>query len=79
MQARSWKVAKMCAMTLCYLTMAEDGEETMAQEGAILALVMLLGIKGHKLLPVCVQALYNLTCSKGESRRSCCCCCWLRS
>jgi hypothetical protein len=65
MQARSWKVAKMCAMTLCYLTMAEDGEEIMATEGAILALVMLLGIKGHKLLPVCVQALYNLTCSKG--------------
>ena len=63
MHARSWKVAKMCAMTLCYLSMEDNGEEIIANEGGILALVVLLGIKGQKLLPVCVQALYNLTCS----------------
>lgn len=33
----------------------------MAKEGAILALVVLLGIKGQSLLPICVQALYNIT------------------
>lgn len=29
---------------------------------AILALGVLLGLRGHRLLPMCVQALYNLTC-----------------
>jgi len=42
--------------------MQPDGEAIMAKEGAILALVVLFGIKGQRLLPVCVQALYNLTC-----------------
>ena len=32
--------------------------------GAILALAILLGIKGQRLLPICVQTLYNLTCVK---------------
>jgi hypothetical protein len=66
MQARSWKVAKLCAMTLCYLSMHPGGEETMANEGAILALALLLNMKGHKLLPVSVQALYNLTCAASD-------------
>jgi hypothetical protein len=41
--------------------MQVNGEAIMAKEGAILALVVLLGIKGQSLLPVCVQALYNMT------------------
>lgn len=34
----------------------------MAKEGAILALVILLGVRNQRLAPTCVQALYNLTC-----------------
>ena len=30
--------------------------------GAILALSILLGIKGQRLLPICIHTLYNLTC-----------------
>jgi hypothetical protein len=41
--------------------MQVNGEAIMAKEGAILALVVLLGIKGQSLLPICVQALYNMT------------------
>lgn len=65
-QVRSWKLAKLCAWTLCNLSMEEDGQAMaiMAQEGAILALVILLGLRGQRLLPVCVQALYNLTCAE---------------
>jgi hypothetical protein len=55
------KVAKLCALTLCNLSMEVNGEAIMAKEGAILALVVLLGIKGQSLLPICVQALYNMT------------------
>ena len=36
----------------------------MARDGAILALVILLGLKGGRLLPVAAQSLYNLTCVK---------------
>ncbi len=63
MQARNWRVAKLCALSLCNLSMEVNGEAIMAKEGAILALVVLLGIKGQSLLPICVQALYNMTCS----------------
>eukprot|EP01035_Chromulina_nebulosa_P020347 gene20347-26411_t len=62
MQARSEKISKLCAMTLCNLSMQPRGEATMAKDGALIALMILLGTKGHKLLPICVQALYNLTC-----------------
>lgn len=62
MQIRSWRIAKLCALALANLSMQPEGEATMAKEGAILALVVLFGIKGQRLLPVCVQALYNLTC-----------------
>ncbi len=62
MQVRSWNIAKRCAWTLCNLSMQEQGEAVMAKDGAILALVILLGLRGQRLLPVCVQALYNLTC-----------------
>lgn len=51
----------MCALTLCNLSMQVNGEAIMAKEGGILALVVLLGIKGQSLLPICVQALYNIT------------------
>ena len=30
--------------------------------GAIVVLTMLLGMKGQRLLPICVHTLYNLTC-----------------
>ena len=50
-------------MTLCNLSMQSNGEAIMAREGAILALVVLLGAKGQSLLPICVQALYNITCT----------------
>lgn len=62
MTARSLKIAKLCAQTLCNLSMHDGGEYIMARDGAILALVILLGIKGHRLMPICIQALYNLTC-----------------
>jgi hypothetical protein len=59
---RSWHLAKLCALTLCNLSMQRNGEAVMAQEGAIFGLMTLLTIRGQRLLPVCVQALYNLTC-----------------
>jgi hypothetical protein len=62
MQVRSWKIAKLCALTLRNLSIQAKTESLMAKEGAILALVILLGIRQHRLLPVCCQALYNLTC-----------------
>lgn len=40
------------------------GEPTMVHDGAMIALVRLISIKGQKLLPICVQAMYNLTCSE---------------
>lgn len=58
------KVAKLTSLTLCYLSMQERGEATMATEGAIGALSTLLTMKGQSLLPVCVQALYNMTCAE---------------
>ena len=54
--------AKLCALALCNLSMCNNEEATVAENGAILALTILLGLRGHRLLPVCVQALYNLTC-----------------
>ena len=42
--------------------MQENGEAIMARDGALVALMILFGTKGLKLLPICVQALYNLTC-----------------
>jgi hypothetical protein len=63
---RSWKIAQLCAWTLCNLSMEEDSQAMaiMAQEGAITALGILFGLRQQRLLPVCVQALYNLTCAE---------------
>lgn len=41
--------------------MQVDGEATMANEFAIMALMVLVGINGHLLLPICAQTMYNLT------------------
>ena len=49
-------------MCLCNLSMEPNGEAIMAKEGAILAIGILMGIKGQRLLPICVHTLYNLTC-----------------
>eukprot|EP01041_Mallomonas_annulata_P005817 gene5817-11737_t len=62
MSVRHWKIAKLCALTLCNLSFHNGGESTMAKEGAVLALVILLAVRNQRLAPVCVQALYNLTC-----------------
>lgn len=62
MSVRHWKIAKLCAQTLCNLSMEPNCEAVMAKEGAILALVILLSVRNQRLAPVCVQALYNLTC-----------------
>ena len=62
MSVRHWKIAKLCAQTLCNLSMEPHCEAVMAKEGAILALVILLGVRNQRLAPICVQALYNLTC-----------------
>lgn len=62
MRPVSIRTAKLCALTLNNLTMCANQEATVAENGAILALGILMGIKGYRLLPVCVQALYNLTC-----------------
>ena len=55
-------IAKLCALTLCNLSNEIGGEKVMAKEGAVLALVILLGVRNQRLAPVCVQALHNLTC-----------------
>jgi hypothetical protein len=55
------KVAKLCALTLCNLSMQPNGEATMAGENAVGALVQLSTYRGPALLPICVQALYNMT------------------
>jgi hypothetical protein len=57
----AWKVAKLCALTLCNLSMFPEGESTMADENAVGALVQLSTYRGPALLPICVQALYNMT------------------
>lgn len=44
--------------------MEAGGESALAKEGAVLALVILLGVRSNRLAPTCVQALYNLTCVK---------------
>jgi hypothetical protein len=62
MSVRHWKIAKLCAQTLCNLSMQHGGENILAKEGAVLALVILLGIRNQRLAPTCVQTLYNLTC-----------------
>ena len=62
MSVRDWKIAKLCAQTLCSLSMHQHGEAVMAKDGAILALVILLGVRGYRLLPIASQSLYNLTC-----------------
>lgn len=66
MQVKSWKIAKTCAQTLAFLSMHEGSEAAMAKEGAILGSVILLGLKGNRLLPICTRALYNLTCTNNH-------------
>ena len=66
MGTRNWKIAKLCSYTLTSLSMHEGGEAVMAAEGAILALVVLLGLKGYRLLPLAAQSLYNLTCTENH-------------
>ena len=59
--SRNWKSAKLCAMTLCNLSIESGGEETLLAEHAQISLVSFLSVRGHFLLPICAQALYNLT------------------
>ena len=59
---RRWSVAKSCALTMCYLSMEAGGEDKLASEGAVSCLSGLIGVKGFRLQPVCVQAMYNMTC-----------------
>lgn len=61
MRPTRFYIAKLCALTLCNLSMSQNEESALAENGTILALVILLGLRGHRLLPICVQALYNLT------------------
>ena len=65
-QVRSWKIAKFCALTLCNFSMTSHREGTMAKEGAILALIILMAVKNNRLAPVCGQAMYNLTCTEAQ-------------
>jgi len=59
----TWKIARLCALTLSNLSMAgKGGEYIMGKVNVHTALTILMGIRNHKLLPVCAQALYNLTC-----------------
>lgn len=59
----TWKIARLCALTLSNLSMAgKGGEYVMGKVNVHTALTILMGIRNHKLLPVCAQALYNLTC-----------------
>jgi len=57
----TWGVAKLCALTLCNLSMQTNGESVMAGENAVGALVQLSTYRGPALLPICIQALYNMT------------------
>lgn len=59
--ARSRKLAKLCATILCNLSMQPNGEADMQQHKAIIALELLIQHTGQRLIPLCVQALYNLT------------------
>lgn len=59
---RNWKVAKLCAMSLYYLSQLKGGEGLLSRQGAVLSLAILINARNHRLAPVCVQALYNLTC-----------------
>lgn len=56
------KVAKLCAMSLYYLSQLKGGEALLSRQGAVLSLAILINARNHRLAPVCVQALYNLTC-----------------
>lgn len=62
MNINRWKIAKLCALTLRNLSMEHGDETIIAKEGGILSLVILAGLKGHRLVPLCAQGLYNLTC-----------------
>lgn len=61
-RACTWKMARFCAMTLCNLSIAHGGESNMARCGAVSALYNLISLRQHRLLPMSVQGLYNLTC-----------------
>lgn len=62
----TWKVAKFCALSLCNLSMEAGGERTMAAENAVGALVQLSTYRGTALMAICIQALYNMTCTGKE-------------
>jgi hypothetical protein len=63
LQSKSIRVARLSAFTLCNLSMQQDGEATMAEENCTLALAALPAML-PSLFPICMQAMYNMTCSK---------------
>jgi hypothetical protein len=62
MTTKQWKTARVCACALAHLSMEQGGEEIMGREGAVLAVVILLGMREHRLAHICLHTLYNLTC-----------------
>eukprot|EP01042_Synura_sphagnicola_P031607 gene31607-40697_t len=62
LQSKSVRVARLSAFTLCNLSMQQDGEATMAEENCMLALAALPAML-PSLFPICMQAMYNMTCS----------------
>lgn len=58
-----------CAAAICNLTLHDGGEARMVEDGADLALRLILnseisGDSGSRISAICVQALFNLTCVK---------------
>ncbi len=49
-------------MSLYYLSQLKGGELQLSRQGAVLSLAILVNVRNHRLAPVCVYALYNLTC-----------------
>lgn len=62
MGLKSWTIAKLCTVALSNLTMEKGGEHTMLKESFASALIILIGLEKHRLLPICMQSLYNTTC-----------------
>ena len=61
---RNWRVAKLCAMSLGYLSEFQGMEDVMSREGGVSALqgIVHSNSRNQRLAPICLQTLYNLTC-----------------
>ena len=59
---KSWTIAKLCAIAISNLSMEPGGEAIMMKESVAMGIVILIGLEKNRLLPICLQALHNITC-----------------